>query len=160
MRSLDPVTLSFFDEAPLRIPTSVRIEATPQRVFDLFADAGSWPTWFPLMVRARWTSAETAKLGAEREVAFRLFGEFRERFIAWEPGARFAFTMIGATSPFVAQMAEDYRLAPDGDGARLDWVVAIRPNALGRVATPPLRITMRHMFDRAARNLAARFARS
>jgi ribosome-associated toxin RatA of RatAB toxin-antitoxin module len=153
------VTLSFFDEAPLRIPTSVHVDAKPQRVFELFSDAGSWPAWFPLMVRARWTSAEIAQLGAEREVAFRLFGRFRERFIAWEPGARFAFAMIGTTSPFVAQMAEDYRLVPDGDCARLDWVVAIRPNALGRVATRPLLAIMRRMFDRAARNLAARFAR-
>jgi hypothetical protein len=158
MRTLAPVTLDFFEQAPLRIPTSIRLAARPEKVFSVLADASTWPSWFPLMHHAAWTSADVGRLGAEREVAFHLLGAFQERFIAWEPGVRFAFTMVGTTSPLVEQMAEDYRLTPDGDGSRLDWIMAARQTALGRPLTPPLRLVMGRLFGRAVQNLAARLA--
>jgi len=153
VRSLDPVSLGFFDDAPVRIVTTCRLGATPDHVFDTLADPASWPRWFPLMSRAGWTSPGPAALGAEREVALRAFGQFRERFIAWEPGARYTFTMIGTTSPLVDAMGEDYRLTADGKGTRLDWTIAARPSRIGRVLTPALRMIMKRIGSAAARRL-------
>jgi uncharacterized protein YndB with AHSA1/START domain len=147
MKQLAPADLGFLDTAPLRITGSARLAASPDHVFASFADAPQWLRWWPMMTRCTWT-VDTAAVGAEREVAVRLLGRFRERMIAWQPGARFAFTMIGSTSPAASQLAEDYRLSADGGGTRIDWVLAAQPSAFGRVASPVMRALLGWMFRR------------
>jgi uncharacterized protein YndB with AHSA1/START domain len=153
VRSLDPVPASFFDDAPFKVVTTAHLEASPDHVFAVFAEPETWPQWFPMMTRAAWTSTQTAGVGAEREVALRAFGQFRERFIAWEPGVRYAFTMIGTTSPLIDAMAEDYRLTPDAGGTRLDWTIAARPSRIGGVLAPGLRLILRRIGATACRRL-------
>lgn len=147
MRTLEPIDLDFFATAPFRVEETIRLRTSPDRVFAAFADAPGWTRWWPLMHSARYTKG-TGALGDEREVAFRVLGKFAERFIAWEPGVRFAFSMIGTTSPLVKRVGEDYRLTPDGKGTRLDWVFASVPSTLGSATTPITRRIVRHMFRR------------
>lgn len=152
MKSLEPTDLAFFDRAALRITSTVQLSVPPDRVFASFAEPSDWPRWFPLMTQARWVSGAAA-VGAEREVALTALGRFRERFIAWQPGARFAFTMIGSTSPLALQLAEDYQLTPDGRGTRVDWVMAATPTGLGKLLAGPTRVMMQRLFARGGRNL-------
>ena len=159
MRTLEPTDLTYFDHAPVRIVADAMVPAPPAEVFAIFADAPSWPSWFPRMKRAAWISAATAGVGAEREVGLGVLGRFRERMIAWEPGARFAFTMTGTTSPLVRLLAEDYRLSAVDGGTRIDWVMAATPTAIGKLGMPIMRRIVRGLFVGAGRRLRERVAR-
>jgi uncharacterized protein YndB with AHSA1/START domain len=156
MKTMPPVTLESFEDAPFLFTANAVLPHTPAEAFAELADPARWPAWFPLMRSAAWTSAETSRVGAEREVAMRLFGRFQERILAWEPGARFAFTMTASASPLVDRMGEDYRLTPERDGVRLTWVVAAVPTTLGRVGAPALRLVLSRMFRGAVANLRER----
>ena len=158
MKTLEPTDLDFFDAAPVRIVASTTIPTTPAALFDVFADITSWPSWFPMMKRAAWQGGRSGGLGAEREVALHLLGRFRERMIAWQPGARFAFTMIGSTSPLVRHLAEDYKVSAVDGGTRLDWVMAATPTTLGKAGMPMMRVIMRRLFAKAGQRLRTRFA--
>ncbi len=155
MRDLTPVDLSWIETAPQVLRVSASFAAPPARVFEAFADAGGWPRWFPLMTSARWCGGATGGVGAEREVALRAFGRFRERFIAWEPGRRLAFTVVASTSPMLRKFGEDYQLTADGTGTRFDWIMGAEPRGIGKLAAPGLRLVMRRLLRRGAKNLDA-----
>lgn len=153
MRDLSPCDLDWIEHAPTRIELRVSFAAPPPRVFAALADAAGWPRWFPTMTHARWLDGATGGLGHEREVALRALGRFRERFIAWEPPHRFAFTITATTSPMIHQLGEDYRLEPEGAGTQLRWTMGSSPRGVGKLATPLLRPLLRSILGRAARNL-------
>src|SRR5688572_26569075 len=108
MFRLEPQPLDFVDSAPLRVSDSAVVRAPAAKVFEAFADTESWPEWFPLMREARWVGTEKSRVGAEREVALLLLGRYTERFLAWEPAKRFAFTMTKSSSPLAKAIAEDF----------------------------------------------------
>lgn len=156
MRDMAPLSLDDLEGgAPFRVTASAVLDAAPSAVFEELRDPS---LWFPLMRRSVWRTGATSGVGAEREVDIHLFGRFRERMLAWQPGRRVAFTMIASTSPLVAQMAEDWALQPDGDGTHLTWTIAAVPTALARPAQPALRAILRSMFALAHPGLRKRAA--
>ena len=155
MRALPAVDLDWIATAPVMLRVEGRFAAPPARVFEAFADAAGWTEWFPSMTRAAWVAGQGG-VGSEREVTVRGFGAVRERFLAWEPGARFSFTMIAASSPLVRRMGEDYRLSPDGAGTRLDCTVGIEPSRVGRLAMPIARRILQRSFRGAVARLDRR----
>lgn len=155
MKPLAPTDLAFFETAPVQLRARFELPADPARVFAALADPAGWTRWFPGMYAAAWTSPATACVGAERLVKLKLYGHFVERMIAWEPGRRFAFTMVGSTSPMARAMAEDYLLAEGPHGTTtIDWCMAAAPSTLGRVAMPVMKPIMRRMFAKAGAGLA------
>jgi uncharacterized protein YndB with AHSA1/START domain len=153
MRPMEPFTLEAFENAPVRHGLSVTIGSSPEAVFAALAEPTGWAQWFPLARRLAWVSSAIACVGAEREVELTALGTFRERMLAWEPGARIAFTMVASTSPLTARMAEDFRLVPVGRDTRLDWRVAATPTALGRPAMPLFRAITAGLIQRAGGRL-------
>ncbi len=153
MREMQPMNLAEIKTAPFRIERHATFEGTPRAMFAQLAEPARWLDWFPLMYSARWTSAQTTGVGAEREVRLRVFGDYRERVLAWDPSERFAFTMLASTSPLVTRMAEDWRITRDGRSVRLDWTVGAYPSMLGRAATPVLRRVLGTMFTRGGSKL-------
>ena len=161
MKDLQAQGLDYFAVAPVRLECLAHIKASPDAVFAALAEPASWPRWFPLMTRAAWVAPTTnGSVGAERDVALRVLGRFRERMIAWQPGQRYAFTMVQSSSPFASKMAEDYQLQAVAGGTELRWTFAVTPTTVGKLAVPGLRIVMRKIFTTAGKRLNAELARA
>jgi hypothetical protein len=154
MRDLAPCDLDWIEHAPQVVRVTTHFKAQPAQVFAAFADAATWPRWFPLMTSARWLGAPGGgALGKEREVKLTGLGTFVERFIAWDEPDRFAFTVVRSTSPMMKKFGEDYRLVSDNGGTRFDWTMGAEPAGAGKLLAPGLRIVMRRLLARAGKNL-------
>ncbi|MEO8841559.1 MAG: SRPBCC family protein [Kofleriaceae bacterium] len=154
MRELTPVSpISLEELATARYRYSSMLRATPDAVF---AELGDPSLWSAMLYHSVWKTGATSGVGAEREVSVHGFGTFRERMLAWVPGERIAFTMIGTTSPLVARMAEDLIIEPLEDGVRYHWNVVVTPTLLGRLIQPAIGAILKGLFVRSANNLAKR----
>jgi uncharacterized protein YndB with AHSA1/START domain len=156
---MDPVPLEFTLSSPYQIETVTRIEATPERVFDILSTGERQVEWFQDFVENRWTTP-TRGVGAEREVELKLL-TVKERFLAWDRGSRLAFHIYATTLPFTAAAIEDMTLAPEdgGKSTRFTWRVHYRPTLLARLVHPLVRMIFSRLFRLSAEGLA-RYAKA
>jgi hypothetical protein len=137
---------------------------TPKQLFEVLADAESWPHWATLITKVVWTSPEPGTspslrspqrgIGSTRTVSMRgnIVGD--EEFIAWEPFSHMAFRFNQSTSNALSAFAEDYRVVPTADGCHLTWVMAMKPNGVaGRLGMTLAQPVMEWLFQRFLHNL-------
>lgn len=116
MKPMTPRPLEWIDIAPVRASRSRRIAAPPDAVWAAIADHAGWASWFPNITRVE--PGERAEgVGGTRVVHIGTALEAHEEFVAWDPGSRFAFTLVGASRPGLRSMNEDVRVTPDGPAA-------------------------------------------
>jgi hypothetical protein len=153
-----PCDLEFFEVAPFRMVTDIILPAPPLKVFLALADSPSYARWYKEVSRITWTSQQPSMLGATREVTVKEFGvplSVRERFIAWDEGRRFAFSMEALSLPLLVSGGEDYRLGQLGeDQSRLLWIFCYEPKLVIRLTHPFVRWFFQQQFQRAAERLA------
>ena len=157
--SCRPVDLDFIEQAPYRFENVVELNATPEEVFDIFADGGSWPQWFEGIQHVEWTSPEPRGVGTTRTVTLTT-GTVYEHFLAWDRGRRFAFRFVGANRPLFRAGVEDYRLEDlGGRRCRFLYGVYLDPALPVRLFAPLSRRMFAGMFSRATEGLRAHVAR-
>lgn len=134
MYACERVDLSFIENAPFRFRNSVDLAITPEQLFEVLADAESWPRWAPVITKVTWTSPEPRGVGTTRIVEMRggLVGD--EEFIAWEPFRRMAFRFNECSTRSVKAFAEDYVVEVIPGGCRLTWTMAQQPDGAARLA--------------------------
>ena len=73
MHPCERVDLSFIENAPYRFRNSIDLAITPEQLFEVFADAESWPRFVTLIGRVTWTSPQPHGVGTTRtaEIAWR-----------------------------------------------------------------------------------------
>ena len=154
MYPCEPVDLDFISEAPFRFVSTVDLAITPEQVFEVLADAQSWPHWASVITKVTWTSPAPYGVGTTRTVHMRgrIIGD--EEFLSWEPHSHMAFRFNQASTNSISAFAEDYWLVPIEGGCNLTWVMAMKPNGtaarLGMTAGRPV---MAWMFQRFLHNL-------
>ena len=114
----------WIETAPVVVRNSRRIAAPAEVVWARIADHETWPEWFTDL------SKVTVTLGAEgvgggREVSVPGV-TMRERFTAWDPPTRFAFTVIDGPR-ILSSMAEIVTIEPDGDECTITYVQGMEP---------------------------------
>ncbi|MEE9244418.1 MAG: SRPBCC family protein [Mycobacterium sp.] len=148
------VDLDFVDHAPYRFVSTVDLAITPEQLFEVLADATSWPRWASVITNVTWTSPEPRGVGTTRTVDMvgGITGD--EEFLAWEPFTRMAFRFNESSTSSVAAFAEDYRVVPTPNGCHLTWIMAMKPNGLaGRLGLFTGRPIMGWLFQRFLHNL-------
>jgi hypothetical protein len=147
------VDLSFVDTAPFRFRNSVDLAITPAQLFEVLADAESWPRWAKVITKVTWTSPEPRGVGTTRTVEMRGGIVGKEEFLAWEPFTRMAFRFNECSTRAVAAFAEDYRVEVIPGGCRLTWTMAQKPAGPSRVAMPVVGPLLNLVLRRFLRNL-------
>jgi hypothetical protein len=101
---------------------SARSAAPPPRVFELLADATSWPRWAgPLIGHGSWERQGTpapGDAGAIRKVGrWPMYG--REQIVVSEAPTHHSYTTLSGNP--VRNYRADVWLTPDGDGTAIKW---------------------------------------
>src|SRR5437016_5879542 len=98
-------SMAFVERAPVRWVTEAEVAAPRAAVFGALAAAESWKRWFPNVQDAAYTSPPPHGIGTIR--AAHVGGtRWLEEVIAWDQGARFAWTVTRASVPFATAQVE------------------------------------------------------
>jgi ribosome-associated toxin RatA of RatAB toxin-antitoxin module len=152
---LQPVGLDFAAGAPYACIHDADIAAAPAAVFDVLADLENWPRRFGPATQGEWITSAPHGIGAVRAVQVGAL-YLAECFVAWEPGRRFAFTVIEANVPFARAMLEDWQITPTRQGSRVTYAIYYAPPLLLR----PFAAAITRRLDRTAQATLATLKRS
>lgn len=130
MNPCERVDLEFIETAPFRFVSTIDLAITPEQLFEVLADAESWPHWATVITEVTWTSPEPRGVGTTRTVKMRGGIVGNEEFLAWKPYSRMAFRFNEASTGSIAAFAEDYRVVQTPQGCHLTWVMAMKPNGV------------------------------
>ncbi len=127
----DLVGLDFVDSAPNRFTNSVELNITPEQLFEVLADAESWPRWAKVITNVEWTTPEPRGVGTTRLVTMRggLLGS--EEFLAWDEHTMMAFRFNEASEKRIKAFAERYDVVPTASGCELTWTLALEVTGRG-----------------------------
>ena len=162
MYPCERVDLSWIASAPFRFSNSVDLAITPEQLFEVLADAESWPQWAKAITRVTWTSPQPYGVGTTRTVDMRggLVGD--EEFLAWEPSTYMAFRFNSSSNKAVAAFAEEYQVVQTPGGCRLTWTVAQKPNGPARwglvLGRPVMNLTFKWFLANLRRYTDKRYA--
>ena len=148
LNKLDPVTLDFFDTAPLRVQCTLEAKCTPEVLFETLRGDTVWTEWAGVIQHVKWTSEEPIAKNSTRDVTITGDMLVRELFFHWEEHERVAFYVTESTIPGLTKFAEDYvveRLSPNE--TRLIWTIAIENTGLMRYLNPVTKLVMKPVFQ-------------
>lgn len=151
MRPTTPRTLDWIDHAPVSVTRTRVVAASPDAVWDVIADHTAWPDWFAGLRRVDVGSTSTG-VGGTRTV--HLTGlSVSEEFLAWDPGAHFAFTVTGTSRTVVRSMIENVELSRSGAATAVSYTMALDPIG-GRLTAVALRPVVGVVLQRGLAGLA------
>ncbi|MEQ6899601.1 SRPBCC family protein [Nocardioides sp. YIM 152588] len=155
MHPCERVGLDFLETAPHRYANSVDLAITPAQLWEVLADADSWPRWANVITDVEWTTPEPRGVGTMRTVTMRGRMIGAEEFLAWDEHARMAFRFNEASSRMVTAFAENYDIVPTPEGCRVTWTLALDVRGPSRWTMPLAAPLMNRTFQRFLRNLRA-----
>ncbi|MEV0463352.1 SRPBCC family protein [Nocardia tengchongensis] len=126
MFALRPSGLGDIDAMRLHLRSDRTVAASAARTFEILATGEGQTGWANGYRATTWYSNARAA-GAIRDIHLRWI-TVRERFLAWEPAARFTFGADAMSIPLARRMIEDISFTPiDARHCTLTWQVHLDP---------------------------------
>ena len=144
--------LGFVERAPVAHVSTADVAAPRALVFASFAEPRGWKHWFPNVRDAAYDGAPPYGVGTIRQ-AHVGSTYWVEEMIAWDEGARWAWTVTRASVPFARAQVESFEFTDAGSGTRVRWTVALEPRLLARLGAPFAPRVIGRLFRRAMQNL-------
>jgi len=139
--TLPEIDDAFFEDAPVVIPATVELDATPDRVWEVLGSDEMW-SWAPIIDHLVWTTPRPQSAGAIRRLRLLKLVTIEEEFYRWDVGRRATFRVVEQSRRVFDGLAEDFLLEPAaGGGTVLTWTMAVAPRGLPappRVLIPAL----------------------
>lgn len=150
---IKPSELDYATQTPYYLDNVLRIEAPPEIVFNVLSES-DWGQWFVDFGSVTWTSPKPYGIGSTRTVQLKMLS-VDERFLAWNPGSRFSFSIDAIDLPLVEAMMEDMQMLPldNGQATEFRWRVYYTPTALMSAVHPIARGIFEGMFKQSLANL-------
>jgi hypothetical protein len=152
----EPVTESFFEDAPFRMQDNFAIRQPASSVWAELTSESPL-SWCRLLGSVTWTSPPPHGVGAMRIVRTRpAFSVLQERFFIWEEGRRNSFYVLESRAPGFRAFAEDYLVEPTSESScRFTWTIAAEPKGLARFGQGANKALLRTLFTDTRRYFAA-----
>jgi Polyketide cyclase / dehydrase and lipid transport len=119
----------FFEDAPIIIPATVELAATPEQVWEALGSDEMW-SWAPVIDQLAWVTPRPQSAGAIRRLRLLKAVTIEEEFYRWEPPHRATFRVTRQSRRMVHGLAEDFVVEPSPTGSRLTWTMAVAPRGL------------------------------
>lgn len=149
------VGLDFLTTAPRVWATQCELAVPRADVFGAFADASTWPRWFPGVTAASYPEA-TPPLGVGTRRAATVHGQrYEERMLAWDEGTRWAYFIERCTLPLAHAQLECTEFEDHPRGTRVRWTLAAEPRTAMKLAAPAFQKVLDTLHRRAMGNLEA-----
>lgn len=119
MYQYQPIDLSYFDTAPIRLDDHLDVDFPVASIWPIFADNKAWEEFTSGIKEATWTSEPPVHPGSTRRVQLTGMaghGVVDEVFFDWQPNQQFAFYMSEGTSKMLVAYGEFWSVEDLGDG--------------------------------------------
>jgi carbon monoxide dehydrogenase subunit G len=135
--AMRPIDDRFFEQAPLVVPVTVEVQATPEQVWEALGSDRMW-SWVPAIDQLRWVTPEPKVAGAIRVLRLARFVSVEEEFYRWDAPHRATFRVVRQSRRMFDALAEDFLLEPTATGTRLTWTMAMAPRLPGAGLLAPV----------------------
>ncbi|HMJ37064.1 MAG TPA: SRPBCC family protein [Baekduia sp.] len=119
----------FFEQAPIVIPATVELAATPEQVWEALGSDEMW-SWAPIIDQLEWTTPRPQSAGAIRRLRLLKAVTIEEEFYRWDAPHRATFRVTRQSRRAFHGLAEDFLVEASPTGSRLTWTMAVAPRGL------------------------------
>ncbi len=155
MHPFRPVGLDFVETAPARYVVTEDVAAPRAAVWNAFADASTWSSWFPHVEWVRYEGRMPPGVGTKR-ISMVAGCLHDETMVVWDEPTRWGYTINAATEPLAKAQIEitEFEDLPNG-GTHVRWILACDPlDGLKYLSKDePFEVFLQRLFTQTMRNL-------
>ena len=154
MHAFRPVGLDFAESAPARYVVSETIAAPRAAVWDAFADAATWPSWFPHVEWVKYEGKMPPGVGTKR-ISMVAGCLHDETMVVWDKPLRWGYTINAATEALAKAQIEITEFEEIPGGTRVRWILACDPlEGLKYISgNEPFEVFLQRLFTQTIGNL-------